>query len=143
MIVLDTHAWIWLLEGDNRINKKHILTKIYKNIPTRSIYVSEISAWEVAMLVSKKRIKISGSLVDWIKEGQNAPGIYSINLTPEIISESVSLPDSFHGDPADRLIVATARILKAELVTMDKAILNYARKGNVKTLSLSPPKSKS
>lgn len=143
MIVLDTHAWIWLLSGDNRINKKHILAKIYKNIPTRSIYVSEISAWEVAMLVSKKRIKISGSLVDWIKEGQIAPGIQSINLTPEIISESVSLPDSFHGDPADRLIVATARILKAELVTMDKAILNYSKKGNVKTLSLSSAKLKS
>ncbi|EQA35592.1 PIN domain protein [Leptospira inadai serovar Lyme str. 10] len=142
MIVLDTHAWIWLLEGDSRINKKPILTKIYKNIPTRSIFVSEISAWEVAMLVSKKRIKISGSLVDWIHEGQTAPGIQSINLTPEIISESVSLPDSFHGDPADRLIVATARILKAELVTMDKAILRYSKKGNVKTLSLNSAKPK-
>ena len=136
MIVLDTHAWIWLLEGDRRMNKKTILNRLEKNIPERTIFVSEISGWEVGMLVSKKRLIISGTLIDWLRDAYRAPGIHPLGLTPEIVAESVHLPGDFHGDPADRIIVAAARVYNAELITMDRAIIGYGKKGNVKVIPL-------
>ncbi|MCR1793170.1 MULTISPECIES: type II toxin-antitoxin system VapC family toxin [unclassified Leptospira] len=136
MIVLDTHAWIWLMEGDPKMEKEPILRKLYRHIPHRGIYISEISGWEVGMLIVKKRIQISGTLNRWLQDAYTAPGIQPYRLTPEVIVESVNLPDSFHGDPADRIIVATARVLNAELVTKDKEIIKYGKKGNLKVISI-------
>ena len=118
------------------MNKKAILSKLLKNIPARTIFVSEISGWEVVMLVSKNRLVVSGATLDWLKDGYAAPGIQPHRLSPEVVTESALLPDNFHGDPADRIIVATARLLNAELVTMDKAIISYGKKGHVKVIAI-------
>ncbi len=136
MILLDTHAFVWLMEGDTKITKnKKLVALIEKNIPSQSIFVSEISAWEIAMLESKGRIKLNEPIEDWLEQAFNAPGLKSINLTPKIIVDSVNLPGKFHADPSDRLIVATSRVLGAELITVDKEIIRYSKSGYLKVFN--------
>lgn len=90
------------------------------------------------MLVSKNRIQLKGNALDWINKALSAPGISLCPLTPEIAYESVNLPGDFHGDPADRMIVASARKLNGTLVTFDKKILAYSGEGHVKILKTYP-----
>ncbi len=136
MILLDTHVFLWMMEADPRIIKnKKLVGLIQKNIPTQTILVSEISGWEIAMLESKGRIKLNEPIAFWLEEAFNAPGIKSINLTPRIIADSVNLPGKFNSDPSDRLIVATSRILGAELVTVDKEIIRYSKLGYLKVFN--------
>ncbi len=132
MIVLDTHILIWLINGDERIRKSGFLTHINKAIKDSSIVIPAICMWEIAMLASKKRISLSENTLDWIKNVTSAPGVSIHPLSPEIAYESTILPGDFHGDPADRMIIATARILNATLFTFDKYIIKYGENGFVK-----------
>jgi PIN domain nuclease of toxin-antitoxin system len=88
------------------------------------IGVSAISVWEVAKLVEYNRLKLPCPLGDWFDEALNYPGIRLVELSPEIAIESTRLPGEFHRDPADQIIVATARIYDCQLVTSDSKILN-------------------
>ena len=90
--------------------------------------------WEVSMLASKNRIILEGDTMEWINKALSAPGISLYPLTPEIAYESAHLPGNFHGDPADRMIVASARKLNATLVTFDQKILEYSNHGYVQVL---------
>lgn len=90
------------------------------------------------MLVSKNRIKLEGNTLDWINKALSAPGTTLCPLTPDIAYDSVNLPGDFHGDPADRMIVSSARILNGTLVTFDKKILEYSEAGYVKVLKPNP-----
>ena len=81
------------------------------------------------MLAAKNRITLTGNTLDWINEALSGPGISIYPLTPEIAYESSNLPGDFHGDPADRMIVASARILDGTLLTFDNRILAYSREG--------------
>jgi PIN domain nuclease of toxin-antitoxin system len=95
--------------------------------------VSVISVWEVAMLEAKGRIRLSKDCLSWVNEALRAPGLGLIPLTPEIAVDSSRLPGVFHGDPADRILVATARRQGAILLTRDEKILSY---GKAKHLSV-------
>jgi PIN domain nuclease of toxin-antitoxin system len=132
MITLDTHVLIWLVNGDERIKKSGFLTYINKAVKDNSIFIPSICMWEIAMLASKERISLSENTLDWIKNVTSAPGVSVQPLSPEIAYESCILPGDFQGDPADRMIVATARILDAPLLTFDNQILKYGEKGFVK-----------
>lgn len=132
MVVLDTHVWIWLINGDDKIKNSGLLTIINKALKNSSIYIPAISLWEAAMLAYKDRITFSENTLEWIKMASSAPGISVYPITPEIAFESTALPGRFHGDPADRLIVATTRIINGTLLTFDKKIIDYAGKGFVK-----------
>ena len=134
MLVLDTHVWIWLINGDEKIKNSNFLKIINKAGKKDSIKIPSICLWEFNMLAAKKRISLSQTPLNWINRALKAPGIAISHLTPEIAYESSNLPDNFHGDPADRIIVATTRVNNATLVTLDKEILNYSKKGHVKTL---------
>jgi len=134
MIVLDTHTWIWTINGDSKIKSSGFLNIINKNVKEHSILIPAISLWELSMLVSKERIILSENTLDWIKLASSAPGMSIYPVSPEIAYESTVLPGEFHGDPADRMIVATARVLNATLLTFDKQILKYSLKGYVKTI---------
>lgn len=135
MLVLDTHIWIWLMAGDHKIIDSGYLSHIKKAIKSSSIKIPAISLWEVSMLNMKGRISLTENILDWLKKALTPPGISLSPLTPEIAADSVNLPDTFNGDPADRIIVSTARTLNAELLTFDKKILNYASKGHVKAIN--------
>lgn len=132
--ILDTHVWYWIIIGSDKVPRK-IRNKIKTAIRESKIKVSIISAWEIAMLESKGRIKMHLNCLDWIKSALIAPGISLCNLTPEIIYESIHLPGNVNNDPADRIIIASARILNAELVTKDKNIVGYSNHGYIKTLT--------
>jgi len=123
MILLDTHIWIWWITGSDRLSETQ--KKIILKNESDEIGVSIISCWEVAKLVEYNRLSLSCPVDEWIQKGLNYPGISLLNLTPDIVVESTRLPGNFHRDPADQLIVATARIQKCQLVTSDKKILNY------------------
>jgi PIN domain nuclease of toxin-antitoxin system len=90
--------------------------------------------WEIAKLQSKGRIQISEPLESWLEKSINAPGIRAINLSPKIIAESLNLPGDFHSDPSDRLIVASARVYGATLITQDQQIQKYGKNGYIKVL---------
>ena len=128
MIILDTHIWIWLINGDERIEKPAIIKQLNNALKNSDIFIPAICLWEVAMLASKKRISLSGDTLSWIKKASSAPGLSVYPLTAKVAYESTKLPGDFHGDPADRLITATARIIDGTLLTFDKQILKYLYK---------------
>ena len=130
-LLLDTHVWVWLMAGDSlRIGPRTRRT-IAAAADTGRTRVSPISAWEVGMLGAKGRLQFAVPHREWVARASSAPGISVIALTPDIAVESSFLPGRFHGDPADRLLVATARMAHAVLVTADQAILDFAREGHV------------
>ncbi|RMI12730.1 MAG: type II toxin-antitoxin system VapC family toxin [Calditrichaeota bacterium] len=87
--------------------------------------MSAISCWEIAKLVEYGRLELPCSLKEWFDQALSYPGIYLLPLTPEIAIESTQLPGNFHRDPADQIIVATARVYDCPLITSDKKILSY------------------
>ena len=123
MIVLDTHIWIWWVHGDSSLPAA-IGTLLNGSEPT-GIAVSAISCWEVAKLVERGRLTLPCPVFDWLQQALAYPGVRLIELSPRICVESTQLPGEFHRDPADQIIVATARILDAPLVTVDGKILEY------------------
>lgn len=128
MIVLDTHVLVWTVEDDPRLGKRS-----RKTIDTESeqggILVPAICLWEIAMLVSKGRLALGRDLNLWIDDVLSLPGLQFAELLPKISLDAVSLPGQFHPDPADRMIVATARHHQATLLTADRQILDYAAQG--------------
>jgi len=94
--------------------------------------VSAISIWEVAMLEAKGRLTLSRSIDEWVRSAVAAPGLRLAELTPEVLVESTRLPGSPHGDPSDRMIVATARVLGGTLVTCDDRVLAYGAEGHLR-----------
>ena len=123
MIILDTHIWIWW------VHQPDLLTEIQRETiaaqESEIIGVSAISCWEIAKLVEYQRLALPCSLEEWFEEALNYPGIELISLSPKIAIKSTRLPGNFHKDPADQIIVATARIYNCPLVTLDKKILDY------------------
>lgn len=124
MIVLDTHIWIWWIHGDTSLSAA---TRSLLDASEQSgMAVSVISCWEVAKLVERGRLTLPCPVSDWLQQALAYPGIRLVELSPRICVESTQLPGTFHRDPADQMIVATARVLDAPLVTMDAKILAYA-----------------
>ncbi len=99
------------------------------------IYISAISVWEVATLEAKGRLTLSMDCRTWVDRALDAPGVQFAPLSPSIAVDSTRLPEGMHSDPADRILVATARSMNGTLVTRDRMILNYAASGHVRVLS--------
>jgi PIN domain nuclease of toxin-antitoxin system len=131
--VLDTHIWIRLLNGDALLNAPPFLQGIQDRSAPPGLYIADITLWETAMLTAKNRLSLSLPLRDWLDKALAMPGLSVIPITPEIAADSCSLPGGFHGDPADRLIIASARWYDAVLISLDRAILDYGAEGWVKS----------
>jgi len=132
-ILLDTHIWIWMINGDHTLTPKS-RTLINKSAEKGEVYISTISTWEVSMLEARQKITLGKPCLDWIKTSLKLTGIKAISLSPEIAVESCQLPNNFHGDPADRIIVATARLHDLTVVTRDKKIIKYGQDKYVRTI---------
>ena len=130
MIMLDTHAWVWWTIDPVRLSESQRL-EIAGNEDDR-IGVSAISCWEVAKLCEYGRLALPVDLDEWFMAALGYPGVALLELTPEIAIESTRLPDGFHRDPSDQIIVATARVHQCPLVTSDDKIVDYP---HVRTLS--------
>ena len=127
-MLLDTHVWVWLMEGDRTLSLS-VRERIQRGVADCQIGISAISVWEVAMLEAKQRLIFDVDCSVWVTRALAVPGLSLVPLHPEIAIASTRLPGQFHGDPADRIIVATARQRNCTLITADQAILTYANAG--------------
>ncbi len=130
MIVLDTHIWVWWVHASEQLTGSQ--AQIVQANETDVIGVSAISVWEVAKLVEYGRLELPCPLNEWFNKALNYPGIRLLEITPEIAIGSTQLPGEFHRDPADQIIVATARFYDCPLITSDSKILTYP---HVKTVA--------
>ena len=126
MIVLDTHALLWWVNG--KVDQFHDKTwmLIESESKKQQLSFSAISIWEIAMLVRDNRIILDRSINEWVNQLLDSDSIKVINSDSRILCESVYLPGEFHADPADRIIVATARHFDATLISKDQKILKYS-----------------
>lgn len=130
MIILDTHIWLWWVHGAKNLTERQ--SEIIEENESQVIGVSSISCWEIAKFVEYDRIDLPCPIKDWFENALNYPGIRLLEISPNIAIESTQLPGEFHGDPADQIIVATARIYNCSLVTSDGKILEYTHVETIK-----------
>ena len=134
LLVLDTHVWYWFVSGRTDKLARTIPRRVERAVSAGRAFVSAMSAWELGMLVTKGRLTLSMDVGDWIDASREPPGIRVTDVTVEIALDGSRLPAFSQGDPADRIIVATARSLSATLVTCDDRILDYREAKAVKLL---------
>jgi PIN domain nuclease of toxin-antitoxin system len=119
--LLDTHAWIWWVDQDARLGAKTIAVLDSLSRDQRP-FLCDISLWEVAMLVERGRIELDLPLGEWLDAAAHPRSVQIVSITQRIAVAVASLPDSFHRDPADRLIVATSRALGIPVLSHDRLI---------------------
>ena len=134
LYVLDTHVWIWLVNGGPERVLEGAANGIRHAAAESALAVSAISVWEVAMLESKGRLQLRMDCLEWVAEATRRTGLRVLPLSPEIAVASTRLPGELHGDPSDRIIAATARHASAILVTRDRALLRYAAGGYLRAI---------
>ncbi|UCE51838.1 MAG: type II toxin-antitoxin system VapC family toxin [Desulfobacterales bacterium] len=123
MIVLDTHVWWWAISEPAQLSRKarQLITKM----PPEQRAIASISIWEFAMMVTRGHIELTISPDEWLDYAINKTGLTLLELNSKIALESCNLPGNFHKDPADRIIVATARVSRSQLITKDQKIIEY------------------
>jgi PIN domain nuclease of toxin-antitoxin system len=123
VIVLDTHIWVWWVHGDDHLPEGY--RAVLEANEEEVFGVSAISCWEIAKLVEYERLLLPIPVEDWLHQSLSYPNIELLNLTPRIAVESTQLPPPIHRDPADQIIIATARTYNCALMTLDNKIINY------------------
>ncbi|HEY4234158.1 MAG TPA: type II toxin-antitoxin system VapC family toxin [Lacipirellulaceae bacterium] len=121
--MLDTHIWIWWASQSRTLATSH--RQFIEQHVAEGLGVSVISCWEVGKLVEKGRLKLNTTVWHWVDTALSLPGVELLPLTPRIAIESSQLPAPIHGDPADQILVATARILAIPLMTADQRLIDY------------------
>ncbi len=130
-LLLDTHVWWWWLSGEKRLSAAQS-RRLRKVTPAAPVLVSDISLWELATLAALRRIELSVPLRQWLESAVSPPLVQRCGISPAVATEVAALPQTFHRDPADRILVATARVHGATLVTCDRRIIDA---GLVETLA--------
>ena len=123
MLLMDTHVWFWTLTEPEKLSKTAL--KFIQRTKPDNRAIASISVWEFAMMAARGRIELKTTAQEWLDYAIHKTGLRILELTPKVAVESCELPGDFHRDPADRIIVATARINGATLVTKDQRILGY------------------
>jgi len=122
--LLDTHTWIWWHTDPDRLS-----AKVRRLIGTPSRYqellLSAISPWEFCQLVAKGRLEVSQASREWVELAMDLPKLRLVPLTPTIACDATTLPAPLHDDPADRIIIATARAENATVLTKDRRLHDY------------------
>ncbi len=135
-LLLDTHCWVWIQNGPGSNFTKPALAAIESAARSGDLAVSAISVWELGLLIAKGRLRFTGYTGrEWIQEAISTPGLSVIPIDSDIAFESTQLSGDIHDDPADRIIVATARHLGATLLTRDRKLIEYANQGHLKVLA--------
>lgn len=136
MLLLDTHTWIWAVEGDARIGRRtrRLLTRAHAD---GSLRLSPASVFEIVALCTQGRLRLSHPPEEWIRQSLDVSGVRLAELSAAVAVDAGYIPRAALADPLDRLLVATARRLDATLLTGDAAILAYAQQtGNVRVRDL-------
>jgi len=124
MIVLDTHALLWWV-SDPALLSRRARAAVDGAAERRAVHVSCISAWEIALLVSRGRLSLSIDPQEWVERCESLPFFNFVPVDNRIAIKSVTLPAALHNDPADRIIIATALSLNAVLITKDTKIRRF------------------
>jgi PIN domain nuclease of toxin-antitoxin system len=132
LILLDTHALVWAVADTSRLGRESSRL-IDEAASGGALLISPISAWELAMLVAKKRFLLTQPTQLWFDTLLSKTGIELAAVTPAIGIDAGHLT-GIHGDPADRILIATARALDCPLMTADQRILSYAENGHLKVM---------
>lgn len=127
-LLLDTHVWIWYLDGAGDRLPSRVAEGLRTAAANEGLLVSDISVWEVGKKVARGRLRLMPSASAWIDRAGRQPGLSFLPLDREILLGSTQLPGEVHGDPADRMLIATAALAGIPLVTADRAILEYAER---------------
>ncbi|MGF1672116.1 MAG: type II toxin-antitoxin system VapC family toxin [Rivularia sp. (in: cyanobacteria)] len=124
MIVLDTHIWVWWNHNDPRLTPLH--KEVINKERPHGLGVCSISLIEISRLVTQNKLIIPCPVQEWFNIALAQEGVILLSITPQIAIDSYSLPGDFHKDPADRIIVSTARIYDVPLVSIDEKIIAYS-----------------
>lgn len=122
--LLDTHVWVWWNMYPKKLSQR-VRALIGDPEQYEELLLSAISCWEFSKLLEKKRIGISCDPEEWIREALEMPKLRVVPLTPTLSYRSTNLPQPFHEDPVDQIIVATAREENATVLTKDKLLKTY------------------
>ncbi len=133
MILLDTQVLIWYAQADERLGRA-ARQEVLRATAANEACVSPISFWEAAMLADKGRISLDMPAERWARETLRSGQIVIADLAPEIAVAAGCLPGGIHGDPADRIIIATGRAYRCPVLTTDHKILAYAEAGHVQAI---------
>jgi PIN domain nuclease of toxin-antitoxin system len=137
VILLDTHAWIWTVEGDSRRIGRRARQMITRAESREAVRVSVATLFEIVALHTAGRLRLAQPPERWIASSMDLAGVRLAELTRGVAVDAGFIPRAALPDPLDRLIVATARQLAATLLTADSAILEYAKRtGNVRVQPL-------
>ena len=123
--LLDTHAWVWWIDRDRRLGEPAIARLDTLPADNRP-YLCDISLWEVATLVERRCLAFSVPFAEWLDAAAHPRSVRLVPITPAIAAETAALPATFHRDPADRVIVATCRVMQLPLLTKDRLIMRSA-----------------
>lgn len=132
-MVIDTHVLIWLSAAPERIGRL-ARAALADALAAGEVLVAAITPWEIATKASRGKLSLSAPPLDWFTGVLARTGIDVADLTPATAVDAGSLPGEIHGDPADRLIIATARALACPVLTADRQILAYAAAGHVQAI---------
>lgn len=127
MLLLDTHVWVWYLENDRKRLAKKVAEHVAAAESAGEVFVSDISFWEVANKSTKEKLFSMDAIV-WLQRAAEAPALRYIPVERAALIQSTRLAGTPPRDPADRILIATAQLNGASLVTADKQILAYARR---------------
>lgn len=133
-LLLDTHMWIWLVEGTPGTIPQRIIELLESAADGAALRVSAVSAWEVAMLVRKNRLRLARDPASWVNEALSKRGVAETRLNSTIAVAAASLPAPAPADPADRFLIATAFGNGWTFVTKDAGILSYAAAAGISAL---------
>jgi len=133
-LLLDTCAAIWILADAPLSEAAH---EALAAMPRKrgQVHVSPMSAWEMAVLVARGRIAMPFTPLEWFDTLAALPGVAIAPLGAEVLTASQALPGEPPRDPADRIMIATARALRVPIMTRDRLILDYAAKGHVMAMA--------
>ncbi|MBV8546971.1 MAG: type II toxin-antitoxin system VapC family toxin [Acidobacteria bacterium] len=121
-LLLDTHAWIWWVDQDRRLGAAAIAA-LDRLPPDQRPFLSDISLWEVATLVELGRLELDVPLGEWLAAAAHPRSVRILPISPAIAADIAALPETFHRDPADRVIVSTCRVMDLALLTRDTRII--------------------
>lgn len=127
-LLIDTHVWIWYLDGLSERMSAEALDLLRRSVRGEGLTVSDISIWEVGMKAAKGRLALLPSVDAWIERAFRRPGFAFMALDRDILLGSTQLPGEVHGDPADRILIASAILSGSPLASVDPLIIDYARR---------------
>ncbi len=130
-VLVDTHIWLWM--EDDKVSRLSPGAKLLIESAARhgGVQISAMSVWEIAMLEAKKRIELTSDVLSWVRASLAIPGRQLIPLTPEIATASAR----FAGNPVDRILLATAVVNGAMLLTLDQTLLDYGKRQSLNVVS--------